>query len=212
MHRLLILSLAAILAPSSARASEPNSSTAYLVGQYNVGCEMKGDECRSPYNSVSIRYRGVNGTKGNGELKVNDSIWKKTPLDLTDTAKKMKGIYFCEPIKPGTYSFYTYSFWNTKYGGYGYGLSKDFEFDLPVHAESGEVIDIGAITLTSETRKVLGLTEKIPGSVVVEPISDHTRALALSKCPKEVQSRTVRQAPFDASKAGSPVVTQGPAN
>ena len=178
-------------------ASIPETARSYVIGTYAVDCTPRNTECFHAFNSISTYYRNVDDKEVRGRLNwTTGSVFgNDTTHDYILLDQREKGHYFCLALPAGKYEVYTYDFYNFAGGGSGYSIREEAQFKLPFAVPAGEVIDIGKLHITTSTGKnFFGMTLPAPGILLLGKNTPEARAAALSKCPLNVRSRSIRDA------------------
>ena len=195
-------------------AAIPEAQRAYIVGTFRVECVAKGNKCYPSFNSLSTFYRNASDKSIRGTLNVAEGgFGGSTVYDFVDVERKEKGIFFCQSIPAGDYSIYSYNYYNYDGGGNGYNLSEENQFNVPFHANAGEITYIGDIKQTYELGKSLvGLKMIAPGVIELSPGTSGDAQSAVAKCPASVRGLPLLSQPLKGAVGGSPLVVVKAAN
>ena len=174
----------------------PVNQRSYMIGKYIVTCEPDKDECNQGFNSLSVKYRSKENPEYTNRI---DSVYGSsifgddTKVDFVSIKKQEKGFYFCQSMKPGTYSLYSYEFYNFAGGGSGYYIRDDKQFDLPFSLGAGEAVYIGNLKLTTtKGENFFGAEVSGPGILIISEGDKHDIEMAIKKCSVNIHSQSVK--------------------
>lgn len=175
----------------------PETKRAYVLGRYTVECEPTRNDCRQEFNSLTVNYRSTTSDFFGFLDSTHGSIFgHDTVYDFVDPSRREKGYYFCEVVPAEAFAFFSYRFWNFAGGGSGYSVREESYFNLPFSLAPGEIVYVGRLKLTTAKGKnMFGMSLPTPGILLLSE-NQTDIASALQKCPANIRTRSVRNAPL----------------